>query len=44
MVVLLIEDNLPSHPWKLGIVVKTNPGSDQLVGVVDVISGFKVFQ
>lgn len=36
MIVLVIEDNLPPLTWKYGKVVKTYPGEDSLVRVVDV--------
>ncbi|XP_039443988.1 uncharacterized protein LOC120424032 [Culex pipiens pallens] len=39
MLVLLVEDNLPSQTWKVGIIVETYPGMDALVRVVDVKTG-----
>lgn len=44
MIVLVIEDNLPSLAWKYGIVVKTYPGADQLVRVVDIKTTSGIFK
>ncbi|XP_038119971.1 uncharacterized protein LOC119770011 [Culex quinquefasciatus] len=35
MVVLLREDNLPPQTWKLAVIIKTHPGEDGAVRVVD---------
>lgn len=44
LIVLVIEDNLPPLAWKYGKVVKTYPGEDLLVRVVDVKTASGVFE
>lgn len=44
MIVLLKEDNVPPQQWKMGRIVKTYPGPDDLTRVVDVRVGTSVFK
>lgn len=44
MIVLLKEDNVPPQQWKMGRIVKTYPGPDDLTRVVDVRVGNSVFK
>ncbi|XP_062704539.1 uncharacterized protein LOC134286864 [Aedes albopictus] len=44
MVVLLEEQNMPPLSWKLGKIVRTYPGSDELVRTVDVKIGGTVYK
>lgn len=44
MVVLLEEQNSPPMSWKLGRIVRTYPGSDELVRTVDVKVGENVYK
>ncbi|XP_062538265.1 uncharacterized protein LOC134206550 [Armigeres subalbatus] len=44
MIVLLEDQNLPPMSWKLGRIVRTYPGSDELVRTVDVEVGGTVYK
>jgi ribonuclease HI len=43
-IVLVINPDIPRGHWKLGVIVKTYPGSDRHVRVVDVRIGQSVFK
>lgn len=44
MIVLIEERDLPSQSWKLGKIITTYPGADNLVRVVDVRIGGTIYR
>lgn len=43
-IVILAEDNTPPSQWAIGKIIKTYPGPDDLIRVVDVRTNYKVFR